>query len=62
MPAEITQTNNRVAEVRFTCDSCGQLIGTRLMPRKQADTQLKSQVICQHCKEEKTDPEKKQKN
>lgn len=53
MPAEITQTNNRVAKVRFTCDNCGQLIGTRLMPKKQADTQLKSQVICQHCKEEK---------
>jgi len=61
LPAEITQANGRVAEVRLVCDNCGQLIGTSLMPKSQAEDQVASQVVCQHCREVK-DSKKKTKN
>ncbi len=51
MPAEITQANTYVAEVRVVCDQCGVLIGTRLMPRKQAESLVETRTVCQHCKE-----------
>lgn len=37
MPIEITQSNDRVAEVTLTCDCCSKRIGTRLMSRAEAE-------------------------
>jgi uncharacterized CHY-type Zn-finger protein len=51
MPAEITQSNGHVAEVRFTCDHCHALVGTRLMLKKEAEAQTKKKVICRQCKQ-----------
>ena len=58
MPAEIIQANGRVAEVRTVCDNCGQFVGTRLMPKKQAEVQVKSQVLCQNCREDEDSKKK----
>jgi hypothetical protein len=51
LPTNITQFNERVAEVRLICDQCGTLIGISLMKKKQADAQKNGRVICQSCKE-----------
>jgi hypothetical protein len=50
LPIEITQSSGNVAEVRFVCDSCKEMIGTRLMLRKEAEAQMKTKVICQKCR------------
>jgi ribosomal protein L40E len=52
LPAEITQANSRVAEVKFICDRCKILIGTRLMPKTQAEEMTENKTICQRCKKE----------
>lgn len=49
MPTEITQCNERVAEVRLTCDYCGNLIGTRLMLRKEAEELKNKKQTCSQC-------------
>jgi hypothetical protein len=51
VPAEITQANSHVAEVRFICDSCGEVIGTRIMLKTEADAEIEKKVICLQCKQ-----------
>jgi hypothetical protein len=53
LPAEIIQCNSRVAEVRLICDFCGAMIGIRLMPIKEAESQIKNRIVCEECKQTK---------
>jgi hypothetical protein len=53
LPAEITQSNARVAEIRLICDQCGQLIGTHILSVAKAEKEKAVKVICQRCKEAK---------
>ncbi len=51
MPAEVIQSNGHVAEVRFICDNCGRLIGTRLMLETQVEAKKNTKTVCHQCKE-----------
>jgi hypothetical protein len=53
MPIEITQSNNRVAEVTLTCDCCGKLIGNRLMPKAEAEDLKTKELFCGQCTKKK---------
>ncbi len=51
MPVEVPQSNGHVAEVRFICDKCGRLIGTRFMLETQVEEKKSARTVCQQCKE-----------
>ena len=51
MPVRIIQSNDRVAEAQFICDSCGKHIKTSLIPKQEAEKQQKQPVICWQCKQ-----------
>ena len=51
MPDEVTQSNERVSEVRFIRDHCGTLIGTQIMLTKQVEKLKKTNMVYQKCKE-----------
>ena len=53
MPAEITQSNSHVAEVRFICDKCREVIGTRIMLKEEAEAQIGKKALCPQCKQTK---------
>lgn len=53
MPAEITQSNDRVAEVFLTCDCCGKPIGTRFMSKAEAEGLKTKKQYCGRCIKEK---------
>ena len=50
VPLEIAQADQRVAEVRFTCDRCGSLLGIQIMPKEQVETQTAAETVCKPCK------------
>jgi hypothetical protein len=51
MPIRIIQSNDRVAEAQFICDTCGKHIKTSLIPKKEIEKQQKQPVICWQCKQ-----------
>jgi hypothetical protein len=51
LPDEVTQSNERVSEVRFIRDHCGTLIGTQIMLTKQVEKLKKTNMVYQKCKE-----------
>lgn len=53
MPIEITQSNDRVAEVTLTCDCCSKRIGTRLMSRAEAEDLKSKKIFCSQCTKKK---------
>jgi hypothetical protein len=57
MPVRIIQSNDRVAEAQFICDSCGKHIKTSLISKQEAERQQKQHVICWQCKQTKTKQE-----
>jgi hypothetical protein len=50
LPTKITQLNDRIAEVRLICESCGEQIGTLLMRTIEAEAQRNTKVVCQNCR------------
>lgn len=61
MPDEVTQSNERVSEVRFTCDHCGALIGTQIMLTTEVEKLKNTKIFCQQCKEAGFQEEKRTK-
>jgi hypothetical protein len=53
MPIEITQSNDRIAEVTLICDCCGKHIGTRLMPKIEVEALIARELFCGQCIKEK---------
>ncbi len=53
MPIEITQSNDRIAEVTLICDCCGKHIGTRLMPKAEVEVLMEKELFCGQCIKEK---------
>jgi DNA-directed RNA polymerase subunit RPC12/RpoP len=51
LPVNIIQCNERVAEVQYVCDSCGKLIRTSLISKKDADAYKDEKVTCWQCKQ-----------
>jgi len=51
LPLKILQNNERVAEVQFVCDSCGELAKTSMIPRKDLEALKNKAVTCWQCKQ-----------
>ena len=49
MPIKVVQSNQRVSEVQFICDSCGKLVRTSLVANKEAEAKNK-EILCCNCK------------
>jgi hypothetical protein len=50
LPIKIIQSNQRIAEAQFICDTCGKIVKTSLVPKEELDAQYKKEVICYQCK------------
>jgi transcription elongation factor Elf1 len=50
LPLTITESNQRVAKVDFTCDRCGELFATQLLLKKQVEAKKGTQIICSQCR------------
>lgn len=50
LPLTITESNQRVAKVDFTCDQCGELFATQMLLKKQVEAKKGNQIICSQCK------------
>jgi hypothetical protein len=49
MPTEILEENQKVAQIRLTCDCCGKYIGTRILLKSEVETRTKTSIICTDC-------------
>gem|GEM_PF-809374 len=58
MPLKVLQSDDRVAEVQFVCDSCGKLVRTSLIARKELESQKNAKIFCCQCKQCQSGKEK----
>ncbi|MGA3111085.1 MAG: hypothetical protein ABSE15_03535 [Candidatus Bathyarchaeia archaeon] len=50
MPIKILQSNDRVAEVQFICDTCGKIVRTSVIRSEEAKNKNGEKTVCCQCK------------
>jgi len=50
MPFEVIEENQFVAQIRITCDNCGEYIGTRIVLQSELAKKSKQSHLCVNCR------------